>query len=114
MTKRLYRSRKDRIIGGVCGGIAEYLQTDPTLIRLIWTIITILSFGFGILAYLAFWIIVPEKPMKQSIAERGKQGTQVEIKKIKESVNSKPKSKKKVAKKKNTKKKTTKKKTSKK
>ena len=58
--KRLYRSKKERIIGGVCGGIAEYLDTDPTIVRLIW-ILGSLIWGAGILAYLIAWIIIPEK-----------------------------------------------------
>lgn len=60
--KRLYRSRKERMIAGVCGGIAEYLDADPTIIRLLWAIGTLFSMGIGILAYLIAWIIIPEKP----------------------------------------------------
>jgi phage shock protein PspC (stress-responsive transcriptional regulator) len=62
MTKRktLYRSKKHRIIGGVCGGIAEYVNTDPTVIRLLWILAT-LFFGAGIFAYILAWIIIPEK-----------------------------------------------------
>jgi phage shock protein PspC (stress-responsive transcriptional regulator) len=59
--KRLYRSAKDRIIGGVCGGIAEYLNVDPTIIRLLW-VLFILGFGTGIFAYLIAWIIIPRNP----------------------------------------------------
>lgn len=59
--KRLYRSAKDRILGGVCGGIAEYLNVDPTIIRLLW-VLFILGFGTGILAYLIAWIIIPRNP----------------------------------------------------
>ena len=59
--KRLYRSREDRILGGVCGGLAEYLDADPSLIRLLWVLIA-LVWGLGILLYLAAWIIIPEKP----------------------------------------------------
>ena len=58
--KRLYRSKKNRIIGGVCGGIAKYLKTDPTLIRLLW-VIAILIWGAGLFAYLIAWIIIPEE-----------------------------------------------------
>jgi len=57
--KKLYRSKKDRIIAGVCGGIAEYAKIDSTLIRLIWAI-SILFGGFGILAYIIAWIVIPE------------------------------------------------------
>lgn len=59
--KRLYRTKgKDRMIAGVCGGIAEYLGVDPTIIRLIWVVAT-LAWGAGLLAYLIAWLIVPEK-----------------------------------------------------
>ncbi|MBU3907469.1 MAG: PspC domain-containing protein [Nanoarchaeota archaeon] len=60
--KRLYRSNRDKILGGVCGGIGEYLDTDPTIVRLLWVLITILTgFVAGIIGYLIAWIIVPEK-----------------------------------------------------
>ena len=59
--KRLYRSGKDRILGGVCGGIAEYLEVDPVLIRLIWIAGTF-AFGSGILLYIIAWIIIPRNP----------------------------------------------------
>ncbi len=61
MQKRLYRSRTDRMIGGVCGGLGEYLEFDPTIIRVIWVIIALMG-GAGILEYLVMWIIVPETP----------------------------------------------------
>lgn len=58
--KRLYRSKKERVIAGICGGIAEYLETDPTIVRLLWVIGTLL-WGLGLIAYLLAWIIIPEK-----------------------------------------------------
>ncbi len=58
--KRLYRSRHERVIAGVCGGIAEYFNVDPTIIRLAWAVFTLVSMGMGILAYLVAWLIVPE------------------------------------------------------
>jgi phage shock protein C len=61
---RLYRSGKDRILGGVCGGIAEYLGVDPTIIRLLWILGT-LFFGFGILLYIIAWIIIPRNPKQK-------------------------------------------------
>jgi len=59
--KKLLRSKKNRVIAGVCGGIGEYLGIDPTLIRLVWILFTLLSAGAGILAYIISWIIIPEK-----------------------------------------------------
>ncbi|MGC8778114.1 MAG: PspC domain-containing protein [Candidatus Caldatribacteriaceae bacterium] len=59
--KKLYRSRKERILGGVCGGIAEYLETDPTIVRLV-AVLLILLAGSAIVAYLIAWILIPEKP----------------------------------------------------
>jgi len=60
-TKRLYRSAKERILGGVCGGLGDYFDVDPTLIRLLW-ILFVLAYGAGILAYLIAWFIVPRNP----------------------------------------------------
>ena len=60
--KRLFRSKKNRMIAGVCGGIGEYSNTDPTLIRLLWALITLFTMGTGIIAYIIAWIIIPEKP----------------------------------------------------
>ena len=58
--KRLYRSRNERIIAGVCGGFGEYFNIDPTIIRLIWVLLAFS--GAGIIAYIIAWIIIPEKP----------------------------------------------------
>lgn len=59
-TKKLYRSKEERILGGVCGGIAEHIDADPTLIRLLWAFGTLL-WGAGILAYIIAWIVIPER-----------------------------------------------------
>jgi phage shock protein C len=59
--KRLTRSRSDRLLGGVCGGVAAYLGADPTVVRLI-TVVAALFFGASILAYLVAWIVMPEEP----------------------------------------------------
>jgi phage shock protein C len=59
----LYRSRRHRIIGGVCGGIAEWLGWDPTLVRVLYVVVSIVSVAFpGILCYLLLWIIMPKAP----------------------------------------------------
>jgi len=59
--KRLYRNTKKKIIAGVCAGLADYLDADPTIVRLIWALATLISVGLGIVAYIVAWIIVPEK-----------------------------------------------------
>ncbi|MCX6251962.1 MAG: PspC domain-containing protein [Bacteroidetes bacterium] len=59
--KRLYRSVKDRVIGGVCGGLGNYFNLDPVLVRVLWAILFFVG-GVGFLAYIIAWIIVPEEP----------------------------------------------------
>ena len=58
--QRLYRSKKERILGGVCAGLSEHLDVDPKVIRLIWAVVTLISFGTGIIVYILAWIIIPE------------------------------------------------------
>ena len=60
--KRLVRSRDDRWIAGVCGGIARYLGVDANLVRLVVVIGTILGFGSLLVAYLVAWILMPQEP----------------------------------------------------
>lgn len=60
MTKKLYKSKNKRL-GGVCAGIAEYFNIDPTLVRIIWAIL-VLVYGTGILAYIVAAIIMEEAP----------------------------------------------------
>ena len=57
--KKLYKSAVNRMLCGVCGGIAEYFNIDPTLVRLVWVIITLMG-GAGILAYIIAAIIIPD------------------------------------------------------
>jgi len=59
--KRLYRSTTDRKIAGVAGGLAEYFNMDPLLVRLIFIILTI-AYGTSVIIYLILWIVTPEKP----------------------------------------------------
>ena len=58
--KKLYRSKEDRMIAGVCGGIGEYLDIDPTVVRILWIVSAVFG-GFGILVYLLCAIVIPEK-----------------------------------------------------
>jgi phage shock protein C len=60
-TRRLYRSRKNRKIAGVSAGLAEYLNVDPTIIRVLFIVFAVMG-GAGALIYLAMWLVVPEEP----------------------------------------------------
>ncbi len=61
MNKKLYRSNKEKMLAGVAGGLAEYFDVDPTIVRVVFVISLFLG-GTGILAYVLLWIIVPEAP----------------------------------------------------
>lgn len=61
MEKKLYRSKKDQKLAGVCSGIAEYFHIDPTIVRLIWALF-ILCAGSGVLLYIVCALVIPEKP----------------------------------------------------
>lgn len=84
MEHRLYRSRRDRVISGVCGGIADYFDIDPTVVRLIAVALAIASFGTAAIAYLVMAIVVPEEPLGifegsgSSVAETPEAPTQVQ------------------------------------
>lgn len=58
---KLYRSKSNRILAGVCGGIGEYFKVDPTIVRLLWLLISITG-GAGVIAYIIAWIIIPKEP----------------------------------------------------
>ncbi len=61
--RRLYRSRQERIIGGVCGGLGSRFNLDPVLFRLAWVVGTFASWGVGIVAYIVMVFIIPEEPI---------------------------------------------------
>jgi phage shock protein C len=75
MARKLYRSKENKILGGVCGGIAEYLDVDPTLIRLLFVLVLLFS-GIGpvLILYLIAWAIIPEKP-RETVEPAPKTGT---------------------------------------
>ncbi|MEZ4605942.1 MAG: PspC domain-containing protein [Deinococcales bacterium] len=58
--KKFQRNTKDRMIGGVCAGIANYYNLDPTVIRIVWLILFLMA-GIGALAYIILWIVMPAK-----------------------------------------------------
>lgn len=64
-TKKLYRSNTERMISGVCGGLAEYFDIDPTVVRLIFVAATLLG-GPGLLAYIILLILMPNKPVEET------------------------------------------------
>jgi len=63
MTKRLYKSRTDKVIGGVCGGLGVYLEMDPVVIRLVYLLVTVFTaIGPGIICYIIAMLVIPEEP----------------------------------------------------
>jgi phage shock protein C len=60
-TRKLYRSKTNRQVAGVCGGLAEYFSLDLTLIRVLFVLLAVLG-GSGLVIYIAMWIIVPKQP----------------------------------------------------
>ncbi len=73
-SKRLYRSTEERMFAGVCGGIAEYLDVDPTLVRLAFVALSLMG-GPGIPLYIILMLIAPEKP-KESAPPKAKRAPQ--------------------------------------
>ena len=71
---RLYRSKTNRMIGGVCGGLGEFFGIDPTLIRVLFTMLAILG-GQGILLYLILVIVIPDQPQPAKEADLAKEET---------------------------------------
>ena len=63
MNKKLFRSRENRMLAGVCGGVGEYLGVDPTIVRLVWIGALFLGFAPAIAAYVIAWVIVPDEPV---------------------------------------------------
>jgi phage shock protein PspC (stress-responsive transcriptional regulator) len=61
-SKRIYRDSQNAMIGGVCAGLAKYLDVDPTLVRLGWVALFLIG-GTGLLLYLIAWLIIPEEPV---------------------------------------------------
>lgn len=62
MEKRLYRSRKNHMIAGVCGGLAEYFNVDPVIVRLVALLLLLPGGAPGLLPYIILWILIPKNP----------------------------------------------------
>lgn len=67
---RLYRDTSDKMIGGVCAGIANYINVDPAIVRILFAIITFGGFGLGFLAYILLWIVLPPKDLENFSGKR--------------------------------------------
>ena len=75
MTDRLYRSPDDRMLAGVAGGVAEMLDIDPSLVRIVWVLLTVLTGGLALLVYIVMAIVVPERPVGvEARSPRGDRG----------------------------------------
>ena len=68
MNRRLYKSETDRVIGGVAGGVAEYLDVDPSIVRVVWAVLAIITGGLFFVLYIVMWIVVPLPPEGQTFA----------------------------------------------
>ena len=65
MARRLYRSQTEKMIGGVCGGLGEVLDVDPTIVRVVFVLLGLLG-GHGILLYIILWLIMPRQDQVES------------------------------------------------
>ena len=68
-SKVLVRSRDDRMLAGVCAGVAGYFGVDVTVVRVIWAVVSVITGGAGVLAYLVAWVLIPDDGQQSSIAE---------------------------------------------
>jgi phage shock protein C len=71
MDKKLHRSQNDKIIAGISGGIGEYFEVDPTIVRLIFVLITVLG-GSGVLLYLILWVLIPKDPEGKMVIDKNR------------------------------------------
>jgi phage shock protein PspC (stress-responsive transcriptional regulator) len=69
MNRRLYRSRRDSILGGVAGGVADYFDMDPSIVRIAWAILALVTGGIFLVLYIVMWIVVPEGPSAATVAQ---------------------------------------------
>jgi phage shock protein C len=74
MNRRLYRSHTDSVLGGVAGGVAEYLDVDPALVRVIWALLALITGGIFFVLYVVMWIVVPYGPEPAEGAPAGSTG----------------------------------------
>ena len=68
MNRRLYRSRRDSVLGGVAGGVADYFDMDPSIVRVVWAVLALVTGGIFLVLYIVMWIVVPEGPSAATVA----------------------------------------------
>jgi phage shock protein PspC (stress-responsive transcriptional regulator) len=68
VNRRLYRSRRESILGGVAGGVADYFDMDPSIVRVVWAVLALVTGGIFLVLYVVMWIIVPEGPSAATVA----------------------------------------------
>jgi phage shock protein C len=81
MNRRLYRSRRDSMLGGVAGGVADYFDMDPSIVRVAWAVLALVTGGIFLVLYIVMWIVVPEDPSAATVARTAAEdapGTAVE------------------------------------
>lgn len=67
MNRRLYRSETDSVLGGVAGGVAEYLDVDPAIVRVVWALLALITGGIFFILYVVMWIVVPYGPQSGEV-----------------------------------------------
>ena len=68
MNRRLYRSRRDSMLGGVAGGVADYFDMDPSIVRVAWAVLALVTGGIFLVLYVVMWVVVPEGPSAAIVA----------------------------------------------
>lgn len=68
MNRRLYRSETESVLGGVAGGVAEYLEVDPAIVRVVWALLALITGGIFFVLYIVMWIVVPYGPETGEVA----------------------------------------------
>lgn len=66
MNEKLCRSTTDKFVGGVCGGLAEFFRIDPSIVRVVFVLLTLASAGTGVIAYLVMLIVIPKRPLGEA------------------------------------------------
>ena len=81
MSRKLYRSETDKMIGGVCGGLSEYFGIDSTLIRLVFALIVVYG-GSGLILYVILWIVIPTESRVEISTKEKQRGSKKGLKKV--------------------------------